>query len=300
MKSLPLSSKNKESQLLTHLELLFVVAIWSGTFVSTKIVLAQISPAVSALYRYLIASAILFVLSFKKLERIERKDYPAIFVLGLTGVTLYYLLQHVGIQYTTAIDAAILVSLSPVFIGVISWIFLKERLRPLAICGLLLALAGSILVISNGALNFAGVESRLFGNIFILLTAVSWAAYSVFGKQLLKKYRTLTLISVTTWVGTAFLIPFSLFEISSSHNFTLDWAGWLHMLYLGGAASVYGYLAWYRALAKLPSVTVGSYLYFRPLLTGLIAALVLSEGVSLQVVVGGIIILVGTYLTQRR
>jgi drug/metabolite transporter (DMT)-like permease len=300
MSELIIPGEKKGRELYIHLELLFVVAIWSGTFVSTKIVLTQISPAISALYRYLVASGILFVLTLKNRERIERRDYPSIVLLGLTGVTLYYLLQHVGIQYTTAVDAAILVSLSPVFIGVISWIFLRERLRFASIAGLILALAGSILIISGGNLNFAHGESRIFGNILITLTAVSWAAYSVLGKQLLKKYRTLTLISATTWVGTALLVPFSIFEVSGTQQYTLDWVGWLHMLYLGGAASVYGYLAWYRALARLPSVTVGSYLYFRPLLTGIIAALVIKENIGVTALVGGVIVLLGTYLVQRR
>jgi drug/metabolite transporter (DMT)-like permease len=289
----------KESLFFTHLELLFVVAIWSGTFVATKFVLAQISPVISALYRYLIASAILLLLYSRKREKINRQDVPLLFLLGLSGVTFYYLLQHYGIQYTNAIDASILISLSPAFIGLISWLFLKEALKPLTLFGLFLSLAGAILVINNGQFNLGQLESRLWGNILILLTAVSWAVYSVFGKKLLIKYQTLTLITWTTLIGTAGLIPFSLLELTSAPHLTLDWFGWLNMLYLGGAASVYGYLAWYRALTKLPSVTVGSYLYFRPLLTGIIASLLLKEEVGVLVVAGGCLIILGTFLSTK-
>ena len=149
-------------------------------------------------------------------------------------------------------------------------------------------------------LNGAHTERKLLGNVLILLTAVSWALYSVVGKRLLNKYSTRTLITYTTLIGTIFLIPFSLFELGNSGNFSLNWFGWLNMLYLGGAASVYGYLAWYRALKKLPAVTVGSYLYFRPLLTGIIAAIVLHERVGMLIIIGGVLIIAGTYLSTKK
>lgn len=68
----------------------------------------------------------------------------------------------------------------------------------------------------------------------------------------------------------------------------------------GGLASVYGYLAWYRALAKLQSVTVGSYLYFRSFLTGLMAAAVLHERISGYILAGGFLIIAGTYLSVKK
>jgi len=290
----------KELLWLTHLELLLVVTIWAGTFVSTKIVLTQITPAVSALYRYVVASGILLFVNRGNTERIARTDYPSLLGLGLTGVTLYYLLQHYGIKYTNAVDAAVLISLSPLFIVIISWALLKERLKATTATGLFLALAGSVLVISNGRLNWDGSDARLWGDILILLTAVSWAIYSVYGKKLLQKYSPKTIITYTTVIGTLFLLPFSWLEAAGKHNFILDWFGWLNMLYLGGAASVYGYLAWYRGLTRLPAVTVGSYLYFRPLLTGIIAFIVLRESVGLFTVLGGGLIIAGTYLAIRQ
>lgn len=290
---------DKKKIIYTHLELLFVVAIWAGTFVATKIVVNQIPPALSALYRYLIASVILLGLNHKKLVRIEKGDYFTFFYLGLTGITLYYLLQHYGIKYTNAIDASILISLSPVFIGLISWIILKEPLKLLTSIGLFLSLIGSILVITNGKISWNEGNERLWGNILILFTALSWAVYSVYGKKLLDRYKPEILITYTTVIGTLMLIPFSLLELLETKNFNPNWIGWLNLLYLGGVASVYGYLAWYRALTKLPAVTVGSYLYFRPLLTGIIAALVLNEKVGIMVIVGGILIIGGTYLTTK-
>lgn len=89
-------------------------------------------------------------------------------------------------------------------------------------------------------------------------------------------------------------------ELAHTGYHRLNWVGWLNLLYLGGAASVYGYLAWYRALTKLPAVTVGSYLYFRPLLTGVIAAVVLNEKVGLFVILGGILIILGTVLSTKK
>ncbi|HUW63139.1 MAG TPA: DMT family transporter [Spirochaetia bacterium] len=284
----------------THLELLFVVAIWSGTFVSTQVVLTQVTPALSALYRYLVASIILLAMGSKNKERIERADYPILFFLSLTGVTLYYLLQHYGLRYANATDASILISLSPVFMGLISWLLLKERVRPLAVVGLVLAFAGCLLVITNGHTTHNAGNGRLLGDFLILLTAISWALYSIYGKKLLSRYSVMTLIKYTTLVGTLFLIPFAVPELVTKGIQVPNWVGWLNLLYLGGAASVYGYLAWYRALTRLPAVTVGSYLYFRPFLTGIIAAIVLHDKVGLWAVTGGIMVLAGTFLSTAK
>jgi drug/metabolite transporter (DMT)-like permease len=283
---------------LTHAELFLVIAIWAGTFVATKLLLAEIPPALSALYRYIVASAILLALNWGKLEKVARGDYPRVVFLSLSGVTLYYLLQHYGIMYTNATEAAILISLSPIFMGVISWAMLGEPLRPAAVAGLVIATVGAGLVITKGDYDFLRSGS-LAGNLLILLTAVSWAFYSVYGKKLLGKYSAKTLITYTTLIGTAALAPFTIGEIKNSQAFSLSWLGWVNLLYLGGLASVYGYLAWYRALARLPSLTVGSYLYFRPLLTGIFAALLLNEAVGVCEVAGGVLIIGGTYLAAR-
>lgn len=283
---------------LTHVELFVVIAIWAGTFVATKLLLTEIPPALSALYRYVVASVILVALNWGKLERVERRDWPRLVFLSLFGVTFYYLLQHYGIMYTNATDAAILVSLSPIFMGLISWALLGERLRPRAVAGLVLATAGSALVITKGGYDFVQAGS-LGGNVLILLTAVSWAVYSVYGKKLLGRYAVNTLITYTTVIGTVSLVPFTVGELARGQGFSLSWLGWLNLLYLGGLASVYGYLAWYRALTRLPSLTVGSYLYFRPLLTGIFAALLLHEAVGVAEVAGGCLIIAGTYLAAR-
>lgn len=289
----------RQGLLLTHLELFAVVAIWAGTFVATKMLLTEVPPALSALYRYIAASAILLALNWGKLERVARADWPRIVFLSLTGITFYYLLQHYGIKYTDATDASILVSLSPIFMGLISWTLLGERPGLAAGGGLVLATVGCFLVITKGEYAFFRADDRLIGDLLILLTALSWALYSVFGKQLLAKYSAATLITYTTVLGTVGIFPFTVGELQQATGLALSCQGWLNLLYLGGLASVYGYLAWYRALERLPSVTVGSYLYFRPLLTAIIAALVLQEAVGAWEVLGGCLIVGGTYLAAR-
>ena len=294
-----LLSSNASSNLFIHLELFFVVAIWAGTFVSTKIILTQISPTLSALYRYLIASGILLLLNYRTLEKIQRRDYGCILLISLTGVTFYYLFQHIGINYTNATDAAILISLTPVFTGLISWILFRDQLKIVTFFGLFLAFIGSIFVITDGSPLINTFDMRMWGDLLILLTSICWAIYSVYGKRLLLFYSVNTLITYSTVLGTLFLIPFCINDIINGNNYALNLVGWINLFYLGGAASVYGYLAWYRALKKLSAVTVGSYLYFRPLLTGIIAAAILNEQVGFFVIIGGFFIIGGTYLSTK-
>jgi drug/metabolite transporter (DMT)-like permease len=283
-----------------HFALLFTVTIWASTFVSIKIVLLEVPPNTLALLRFLIASvALALYLLCTRQPVIKKGDWPMVILCGMTGVTIYNFLQNQGLKYAGSVDAAILTTMAPVFMALLGVLFLKEKIEKLQIAGIILAVAGSILVATNGSLAELTLNStRLYGDILILLTTIAWAVYSIIIKVLLEKYPATTVMSWTTFAGTILLLPLSLLERPFNLG-AVQPSTWLHIFYLGLFASALGYLIWNHALTRITAVVAGVYLYLIPVITAIFAFLFIKEIPGTYSIAGGCLILLGTYLTSR-
>ena len=284
-----------------HLSLFFVILIWGSTFVNIKIVLPQIPPITIALLRFIIASIVMgFFLVITKQPRLKKQDLPRMIITGFTGITAFNVLQNLGLRYAGATDAAILISMSPVFIVLLSWLFLKEKISTFQLIGISIAFTGSVLVATNGSLNNTGGFDRLrvYGDILILLSSLTWAIFSVSLKKLLNTYPPVTIMTYSTIIGTIFLLPLSFLEYPVNFQ-AINLAGWLNIIYLGLLASALGNLIWNWALSKVSPVTAGAYLYLSPVVSAVVAFIFLNEIPSVYTITGGIIIILGTFFASK-
>jgi len=283
-----------------HLSLLLVIIIWGSTFASIKIILPQVPPNTLALLRFIIASIVLgLFLVITKQPRLQKQDLPGILLSGFSGIAIFNVLQNQGLRYAGATDAAILIAMSPVFIALLSWVILKERISKLQVIGIVIAFAGSVLVATNGSFNDFGFNKlRVYGDLLVLLSSLAWAIFSITLKKLLMRYPPTTIMTYSTFAGTIFLIPFSLSEYPV--NFlAINSAGWINIIYLGVLASALGNLIWNSALEKVPAVTAGAYLYLSPVVAAVVAFIFLHEIPGMYTIVGGLIILMGTFFASK-
>ncbi|HHV35196.1 MAG TPA: EamA family transporter [Syntrophomonadaceae bacterium] len=283
-----------------HLSLLLVIIIWGSTFASIKIILPQVPPNTLALLRFIIASIVLgLFLVITKQPRLQKQDLPGILLSGFSGIAIFNVLQNQGLRYAGATDAAILIAMSPVFIALLSWVILKERISKLQVIGIVIAFAGSVLVATNGSFNNFGFNKlRVYGDLLVLLSSLAWAIFSITLKKLLMRYPPTTIMTYSTFAGTIFLIPFSLSEYPV--NFlAINSAGWINIIYLGVLASALGNLIWNSALEKVPAVTAGAYLYLSPVVAAVVAFIFLHEIPGMYTIVGGLIILMGTFFASK-
>jgi len=302
MCNLPKSSLFKTapaSPVLPNLYLLLTIIIWSSTFINIKVLLPHIPANTLAFARFFIASLV-FVPWFiaRGKPRLRRSDYPRVIVCGATGVTLYNFLQNQGLKTAGAIDGSIIASMAPVFIALLAVTVLGEKISKVQIAGIVLALFGSAVVVTNGSTDFGNMDTaRLIGDTLILITGVCWAVYSTVLKGLLQRYDSTVLLMYTTWIGTLLLLPLAMLEPAP------DWANiagseWLHLIYLGIFASGLAYLLWNKALSQVPAATAGAFLYLIPLFASIMAAFFLHEQLGMYTVLGGMAVLLGTYLAN--
>ncbi|TFZ40769.1 EamA/RhaT family transporter [Soehngenia longivitae] len=189
--------------------LLITVLAWGISFLSIKISLTVFPPVSLAFYRFLIAGVIQFLL-IKMLginEKIDKKDLPLLIVAGLTGITIYYILENNGLMRISANDASIIVAMLPVFAAIIEKLILKKKMNFIVISGIILSIIGVFLVI--GAKLEGG---SLVGYLLMFLSAISFAIYIVVTKPLFQKYSDITIAFYQSIIGCIGFIPFLFFE----------------------------------------------------------------------------------------
>jgi drug/metabolite transporter (DMT)-like permease len=251
--------------------------------------------------RFLIATPlmILIVVLRKKPLLLPKKELPWLVVLGLTGVTLLYLFQFLGIHFTNAPTASVLINTNVIFIAILSGLFLHETLTRKRVAGIVLSFIGVIVIMFSDISKQALTFDNLFfiGGILMLLSAFCWALYSFVGKRLLKTYDEFVITTYAFGFGTLFYIPFVVLHLGPVLQQT-SLNGWLAVLYLALTCSLFGYLGWYYALKHIDASKAAVFLNFIPLFT-ILMSFFLGTSLTWFFLLGAALIIYGVYLTQR-
>ena len=287
----------------TYISLLlaFVSLVWAGSFVAVRMTVKEISPVDLGFLRFLVATPfmILILLLSKKEIRLPAKELLSLSVLGLTGVTLLYIFQFIGIEYTTASTSAVLINTNVIFIVLLSATFLKEKFPLRKSAGIAFSFAGVLVVIfaqmTNESIAFSNVF--LIGCMFIILSAFCWAIYSIVGKRLLDKYDPFTVTTYAFVLGTIFFLPVVLPDITDVIQ-GVSFNGWMAVLYLALICSVFGYVAWYYALSRIEAGRAAVFLNLIPLFT-IVISFFSGEIPTFTFLIGAILIIYGVYLAQK-
>lgn len=281
--------------------LAFVSLVWAGSFVAVRMTVKEISPVDLGFLRFLVATPfmVLILLLSKKETRLPAKELLSLSVLGLTGVTLLYIFQFIGIEYTTASTSAVLINTNVIFIVLLSATFLKEKFPLRKSAGIALSFVGILVVIfaqmTNESIAFSNVF--LIGCIFIILSAFCWAIYSIVGKRLLDKYDPFTVTTYAFVLGTIFFLPVVLPDITDVIQ-DVSFNGWMAILYLALICSVFGYVAWYYALSRIEAGRAAVFLNLIPLFT-IVISFFTGEIPTFIFLIGAILIIYGVYQTQK-
>ena len=286
---------------------LVAVLLWGASFVASKIALAELSPVHLVLLRVSLGAVALNCLLLRgdgvtKITHLSRRDWGSIGLLVLTSVFLHQLMQIVGLQQTTAINGALLITLAPLFMFTLSAVFFGEPVTPSKVAGFLLAILGSTLVITRGNLETLKTSGHpLVGDLLIVVSAAGWALYSTLGKDLLRRQSPLPVVtmifnlSVPVMAALAALSGQDLLSALSR----MTWRGWGAVAFLSWGCSALAYALWYRALQRQDMSRVSVLHYLQPLVATLLGILVLSESIVWATIVGGGMILSGVALVNR-
>lgn len=296
----------RNSLFLGHLLAFFTVLVWGSTFSVTKVLLEDFDAIEILFIRFFIAYWFLFVLHFRGIKwggwRLEILFASA----GLSGSCLYFLLENVALNYTSASNASLLVAISPLFTALLSALFLQKKIGRYFFIGAILAFVGVGLVVFRGEFSF---HINAFGDILCLCAGLVWSVYTILMGRIFIVCKSQNALSITRKVffyGLAFTLPFLLLHFYTGNgDFDKVLEGMqnlnnLTMLaFLGLLASALCYVSWNEALKHLGLIKASAYIYSVPVIGVIIAVLSLGESLNIFIVIGGFLVMKGLFLSQK-
>jgi drug/metabolite transporter (DMT)-like permease len=282
---------------------LFLTALfWGGAFVAARVVTQELPPFSASLWRFVIASTVLtalVVLHEGGLPRLRRRQVVPVVLLGLTGVFAYNVFFFLGLKTITAGRAALIVANNPVFIALFSALIFRERLSIANGIGILVCLAGAVIVISRGNpdLLLSGGIGR--GELFILGCVASWVSYSLIGKVILRDLSPLAAVTWSCLIGAAALLPFAWREGLGRQTGLASPAAWAGLLFLGVLGTAVGFLWYYEGIRAIGPSRAAVFINFVPVSGVLFGWLILSETLTRTLLTGAALVVVGVFLTNR-
>lgn len=284
-----------------YIKLLLTAIFWGGTFVAGRSLAQNVGPFSAAFFRFAVASLLLVFITWKvegKLVLLKKGQILPVFLLGLTGVFCYNVFFFKGLKLIEAGRAAIIIANNPIFIALFSAVFFKEKLNALKISGIIISVLGAIIAISRGdVLEFLQGNLGL-GEFYIFLCVISWVVFSLLGKAVMSGLSPLVSVTYSSLTGTILLfMPASREGLANCIYYSIyDWG---NIFYLGFFGTVLGFVWFYEGINQIGPTKAGLFINFVPISAILLAFLILSEPLTISLLIGTLLVTTGVYLTNR-
>ena len=258
----------------------------------------HLSPFAFVFTRILGAGLLFWLLSlFLPREKIKKEDILRLGLASVFGVALNQSIFLNGLNMTTPIDAAIIMTATPILVMVIARLLLREPITSFKILGIVCGATGAILLILySGDISFG--NEQLVGNLMIIINALSYALYLVIVKPLLKKYKPVTVMKWVFLSGFILVTPAGLPEVLqvSWHDLPLDIV--LSVLYVTVGVTFFAYLLNIYSLQHVKPVTVSIYIYAQPVIAS-VAAMIMGQDVITGVkIISTLLVFAGVYFVS--
>jgi drug/metabolite transporter (DMT)-like permease len=273
--------------------------IWGVTPVILRNLSLALGPYDFLVVRLLISGFILTaVLAATASFRLPREDWPRLLLISYVGMLGYYALSTFGFAFVTAGVGTLIMATQPIIIAIFAWFAGTDRLTPRAILGLLVAFAGSFLLVSSDNATAGEVTQRdlLIGSALIFLAGLAWAIHVVFGRSLIQKHGALKITCLVNMLIAPVALPFLTRDIIDSVANMPPHAMWsLILLQTLGTASVF---TWNYAAGHVRPTLLGVSLYIMPILAIFAGWLFLNEAITPVVIAATLVILAGVAISQ--
>lgn len=293
------------------------VIIWGITFVCTKSLLQDFSALEILFFRFIIAYIGLWIMNPKS-EKIAKKDNLLFCFAGLSGVVLYQFSENIAINFTTASNVSVIVSICPLFTAIIAQIFLKEKhITPFFILGFIISIIGVFFVSLNGNIQ---LKINPKGDLLALFAGICWGFYSLFVSMINKKeYNLICSTRRIFFFAVIFMIPLMIIgnnisnitansDLINSMNVNLNFSENIqrfknflnvgNLLFLGLLASGFCFSAWNKACKLVGTVKISFGIYLIPVVTIIFAFFTLHEKISFMGLLGAILTITGLFISN--
>ncbi|WP_249777628.1 DMT family transporter [Paenalkalicoccus suaedae] len=253
---------------LIYVMLALATSSWGSAFIAGSYATEDFSPTVVAFFRFFFAFVLLIPVMLvmdKGSRRPKGKEWWLVGLLGLTGIALYNIAFFVATRDAPIVKSSLFIASNPILIAVLSGIFLKEAITKRNVIGLVLALTGAAIIITEGQFQQV-VEAGLAPiDLVLLFAVVCWALYSVLGKVALRKFSSITATTYAVGIGTLMLFPFVFFETSVVEIQQASLLTWGSILHMSVIVSVLSFIMYYQGIKMIGAARASIFINFMPL-----------------------------------
>lgn len=300
------TSLAKPARFRDYLIILTAITIWSASFAGMKVALEQAHPMVVLWMRLGLSLPFLFAGSYlQKTFRLPAKhELWPLLIMSFQGIFLVLGLQNFAMKTASASTANWIIICSPAFVALLGWTFLKEKITRMGFIGLFISALGVIVVLrlgSAGTVRTSGSFGTI-GDLLILFSSLNWSIFLVFSKKVLKD--DLPYSFVLFWEMFFSFIYATLAVLLMGNDISVigsfSTRTWTAVAFLGAGASAGAYFCWFHGLSVLPVSRIIAFQFLQPFAGAIIAYILLGERFTIWLFAGGIAIMYGVYLVNRK
>lgn len=282
-----------------HLLLLLTPLFWASMLVVGRVVVDTVPPVTLSFWVWVGASLILLATYGRTLWReraVIRAEWSRLASMALFGVVNMTVLVFMGVVRTTAVNAAVLNSIQPILIVLLSFFLLGERLRPVQWAGLLLSMVGVAAVITAGEPQLLLTLSVNPGDLLVMGAYTSWALYTVLLRRFPSRLEPMPFLATIATIAVAMMAPLYAIELGTMRTTSIGLGHLGAMAYIAVVPNLLAYMCWNFGVNRLGANIAGLYLYLLPAYGAVLAMLFLGEQLMGYHLAGIALIVSGVYL----
>ncbi|QRM18293.1 EamA family transporter [Dechloromonas sp. TW-R-39-2] len=286
---------------ITYLKLVGAMFMWGGTWIAGRIVAQELpAPLMAAAFRFLLAGLVLAgyaLLSEGRIPRLQSSgEWGSVTGLALTGIFIYALCFFYGLKHIPAGRGALVVALNPVVAALAAWFLGQERMTPVKLAGIGIALAGCLTVIGNGD-PFALLHGAVgLGEWLIIGCVLCWTVYTFIGRRATRTISPLGATLYASLIGAALLGTTAMLQGGIELS-EWSWRVWSSIAFLAIGGTALGFTWFADGVKRLGAAKASAFVNLVPVFAVLQAALLLDERLGIAVLGGGLLVIAGVWLT---
>lgn len=288
-----------DKKIRTYLALALTILFWGLSFIAIKIALTSFTPFVYMFLRFTLASIFFLVLMIGRgFPKLSAGDHKKLFLAGLFEPGLYFVFETLGLTYTTASKASIIISVVPIAVLLLARVVLKEKITGRSLWGVILSIAGIMILVLGDPKFSVSSEGSMLGDVLILGAVISASFYMIIARDLGKRLSSLEITSFQVFYGTILFTPLFILNMGG-----IQWTGVSAqavgaIVFLAIFATILAFLFYNYALTQITASQAAVFINGIPVVTVIGAWLILGERLTLLQGAGGLLVLIAVMVAN--
>jgi drug/metabolite transporter (DMT)-like permease len=277
---------------------ILAMIFWGFSFVTFKIANESFRPITIVCFRLFVSIFFLFgfAWSFKRLNKIKKKDQKWFLLMALVEPFFYFLGEAYGLTMVTATIGAVIISTIPLIVPFGAYYLYKEKLSPMNYLGLFISFGGVLLVVLNKS---GGLAANPLGILLMFVAVLSAVSYTLVVKRLADDYTPITITAYQSFYGLLMFIPlFLIFEVPHLDFSQVSTPSLLAVVYLGVFGSGICFIFMTIGIRELGAAKSNIFANLIPVVTAILSFFLLKEAMPLLKILGIFIVILGLLLSQ--